>query len=256
MYPELMRALARLISALSRTPEIDIRKAANAYSYYASKITSGFDYSISYNVGDVCWIEFGNNFKPEMSYKHMGIIIRKFDKMYFVIPITTISLNNNLMATAYHPLDNPTGNDSYYKLKASDFSFLQHDSVLKISEVKGVSVKRIKSRCSSIEQTDLQLIEKRVLARYFPWADIKIKNLEKENSLLKMTIEASKIMNVYEVSVLTDLYNLIEIDTTTYSLFIGTPNLIAPAQYEIEIKLTDKYNQEISKIVQYNLITE
>lgn len=35
MYPELMRALARLISALSRTPEIDIRKAANAYSYYA-----------------------------------------------------------------------------------------------------------------------------------------------------------------------------------------------------------------------------
>lgn len=53
MYPELMRALARLISALSRTPEIDIRKAASAYSYYASKIISGFDYSISYNVGDV-----------------------------------------------------------------------------------------------------------------------------------------------------------------------------------------------------------
>lgn len=253
MYPNLMRALAKLITALSRTGEIDINKAANAYSYYASKITSGFDYSISYNVGDVCWIEFGNNFKPEMSYKHMGIIIRKFDKMYFVIPITTISPDNNLMATAYHPLDNPTGNNSYYKLKTSEFSFLQHDSVLKMSEVKGVSIKRIKSRCSSIRQSDLQSIEKRVLARYFPWADIKIKNLEKENSLLKMTVEASKILDVYKVSTISDLDSLIDIDRTIYTLLIGIPSLKDPAQYEVEIKLIDKYNQEISKIIKYSV---
>ena len=38
------------------------------------------------------------------------------------------------------------------------------------------------------------------------------------------------------------------------SVLIGTPILKDSMQYEVEIKLTDKYNQEISKIIQYNLI--
>ena len=69
-----------------------------------------------------------------------------------------------------------------------------------------------------------------------------------------MTIEASKILDVYEISAITDLRDLIDVDTTTYSLLIGTPILKNSMQYEVEIKLTDKYNQEISKIIQYNLI--
>lgn len=122
-----------------------------------------------------------------------------------------------------------------------------------MSEVKGISVKRIKSRCSSIGRSDLQSIEKRVLARYFPWADIKIKNLEKENSLLKMTIEASKILDVYKVSTISDLDSLIDVDRAIYTLLIGTPILKDFAQYEVEIKLIDKYNQEISKIIKYSV---
>lgn len=71
-----------------------------------------------------------------------------------------------------------------------------------------------------------------------------------------MTIEASKILDVYNVTTIADLKDLIRISTGMYTFLIGTPIQKNSAQYEVEVKLIDKYNQEISKIIRYNLITE
>ena len=71
-----------------------------------------------------------------------------------------------------------------------------------------------------------------------------------------MTIEASKILDVYNVTTIADLKDLIGISTDVYTFLIGTPIQKNSAQYEVEIKLIDKYNQEISKIIRYNLIAE
>ena len=43
---------------------------------------------------------------------------------------------------------------------------------------------------------------------------------------------------------------------TIYKLFIGTPVLKCSTQYEVEIKLTDEYNQEIHKIIKCNVKEE
>ena len=55
---------------------------------------------------------------------------------------------------------------------------------------------------------------------------------------------------------LIDLNDLIGINTDLYTLLIGTPDLKDSTLYDVEIKIIDKYNQEISKSVQYNLVTE
>lgn len=71
-----------------------------------------------------------------------------------------------------------------------------------------------------------------------------------------MTIEASKILDVYNVTTIADLKDLIGISTDVYTFLIGTPIQKNSAQYEVEVKLIDKYNQEISKIIRYNLVAE
>ena len=185
----------------------------------------------------------------------MGIVFKANNKMIYAFPITSIGQNQNLR-NAYHPIDNPNGNNIFYKMKASDFSFLELDSAIKTRELKCISVKRIIAKCGSVK-TNKPLTDELTNISFdflFHEKANEIKRLKKQKSLLKMTIEASKILDVYEISAITDLSDLIDVDTTTYSFLIGTPILKDSMQYEVEIKLTDKYNQEISKIIRYNLI--
>lgn len=232
-------------------------KVLSSLNHYTKNKHTGFDYSISYKLGDVCWIEFGDNLAPEMALNHMGIVFRKENNQtYFVLPITTPKNSNSLHRNAYHPIINPFGNKRFRRLLQSECSFLAHDSVVKCMEPKLISVKRIISKAGSI-QPNSELYKDIVECTFsylFAEQSYNFQNIKKENSLLKMTIEASEILDVYEISNITDLSDLIDVDTTTYSLLIGTPILKDSMQYEVEIKLIDKYNQEISKIIQYNLI--
>lgn len=233
-------------------------KVISALKHYITNKHTGFDYSISYKVGDVCWIEFGDNLTPEMALNHMGIIFRKENNQtYFVLPITTPKSGNSLHINAYHPVINPSGNKRFRRLIQSECGFLAHDSVVKCMEPKLISVKRIISKIGTI-QTDSELYKDIVNCTFsylFAEQSYNLQNIKKENSLLKMTIEASEILDVYNVTSITDLNNLIGINTDMYTFSIGTPISKNSTQYEVEVKLTDKYNQKISKIVQYNLIT-
>ena len=255
MYRSLLKSLGKLLTVLSETYEIQPARAAESYDYYITALNSGYNYASRYKKWDVCWIQWGNNLKPEMSYKHMGIVFKANNKMIYAFPITSIGQNQNLR-NAYHPIDNPNGNNIFYKMKASDFSFLELDSAIKTRELKCISVKRIIAKCGSVK-TNKPLTDELTNISFdflFHEKANEIKRLKKQKSLLKMTIEASKILDVYEISAITDLSDLIDVDTTTYSFLIGTPILKDSMQYEVEIKLTDKYNQEISKIIRYNLI--
>lgn len=233
-------------------------KILSALNHYTANKHTGFDYSVSYRVGDVCWIEFGDNLTPEMALNHMGIIFRKENNQtYFVLPITTPKNSNSLHRNAYHPIINPSGNKRFRRLLQSECTFLAHDSLVKCMEPKLISVKRIISKVGII-QTNSELYKDIVNCTFsylFAEQSYNFQNVQKENSLLKMTIEAFKILDVYEISTITDLSDLIDVDTTTYSLLIGTPVLKDSAQYKIDIKLIDKYKQEINKTIQCKLIT-
>ena len=255
-----LKIIYNLIDYLIHIRDTNLKvKVLSALNHYTTNKHTGFDYSISYKVGDVCWIEFGDNLTPEMALNHMGIIFRKENNQtYFVLPITTPKSSNLLHRNAYHPITNPSGNKRFRRLLQSECNFLAHDSVVKCMEPKLISVKRIISKVGTI-QNDSELYKDIVNCTFsylFAEQSYNMQNIKKENSLLQMTIEASKILDVYNVTAITDLKDLIGISTDMYTFLIGTPVQKDSTQYEVEVKLIDKYNQEIGKIIQYNLITE
>lgn len=257
MYKLLLKSLGNLIAGLSETNEIQPERTAEPYDHYMTALNSGYHYASRYRKWDVCWIQWGNNLKPEMSYKHMGIVFKVNNKMAYALPITSISQNPRLQ-DAYHPVDNPYGNKIFYRMNAADFIFLAHDSAIKLRELKCISIKRIISKCGSIVTNSLLTndLTNFMLDYLFHEKGNKMERLKKQNSLLKMEIEPSKISGVYPIKDITDLNHLIEIDATIYKLFIGTPVLKCSTQYEVEIKLIDEYNQVIHKIVKCNVKEE
>lgn len=252
-----LKTIGNLIDYLTHIQDDDLKaKTISALNHYAIAKHKGFDYSVSYKIGDVCWIEFGDNLTPEMALNHMGIIFRKENNQtYFVLPITTPKRSNSLHKNAYHPITNPFGDKRFRRLLQSECAFLMHDSLIKCMEPKLISVKRILSKVGTI-QTNSELYKDIVNCAFsylFPEQSYNLQNNQKENSFLKMTVEASKIQDVYVISSITDLWNLIKIDTQVCSLFIGNPISKASTKYEIEVKLIDSYNQEIIKNIQCDL---
>ena len=252
MYQSLLKSLSKLLHSLSTTTNIDVLKASKAYKDYAIKVVTGYDYTIHYNVGDVCWVEFGNNLMPEMSYRHMALIVRRYDKMYYVIPITSISTSNRLMSNAYHPTENPTGNDSYFLLKAVEHSFLNHNSVLKMAEVKGVSVKRILSKNGTITAPLFEVIEKKYFSRFFPSKDREINLLVKNNSKLRMQLFLANLQDTYDVMDFNDFTNQLSVPSQ-YTVGNNAPVAISLNTYEYDLELIDEYGQRENKKIIYTI---
>ncbi len=91
--------------------------------------------------GEIYQFEFGKNFVPEMSYEHRGLVIGVNDKLLYVLPIFTYDAKRH--PDVYHPVDNNTSKSDLYLLKKAEFPFIQHDSVMKLNDIRTVSVNRI-----------------------------------------------------------------------------------------------------------------
>ena len=118
--------------------------------------------------GEIYQFEFGKNFIPEMSYEHRGLVIGVREKLIYVLPI--FSYNPNKHTNVYHPIDNPTSKSDMYLLKSSDFSCIKHDSILKLNDIRTVSINRIiyKHKGNIEPTTDTYKdIETLVLKKYF-----------------------------------------------------------------------------------------
>lgn len=119
--------------------------------------------------GEIYQFEFGKNFKPEMSYEHRGLVIGIKQKLLYVLPI--FSYDPAKHPDVYHPTDNPASKSDMFLLKASDFSFISHDSVLKLNDIRTVSVNRIlyqQNGLISPASDTYKQIEQLVLQKYFP----------------------------------------------------------------------------------------
>lgn len=134
--------------------------------------------------GEIYQFEFGKNFIPEMSYEHRGLVIGVNKKLLYVLPI--FSYNPQKHQDVYHRIDNNTSKSDLYLLKSSDYLFIEHDSVLKINDIRTVSINRIlyqqRDGRLDIESLEYQTIEELVLNKYFPSFLYEFKNciLEKE----------------------------------------------------------------------------
>ena len=91
--------------------------------------------------GEVYQFEFGKNYCPEMSYEHRGLVIGVRNKLLLVLPIFSYLPDKH--TDVYHPIDCPDSKSDLYLLRKQDYGFIEHDSVLKLNDLRTVSVNRI-----------------------------------------------------------------------------------------------------------------
>ena len=103
-----------------------------------------------------------------MSYEHRGLVIGVKKKSLYVLPI--FSYDPAKHPDVYHPTDNPASKSDMFLLKASEFSFINHDSVLKLNDIRTVSINRILYQQNGIiapVSDTYKQIEQLVLQKYF-----------------------------------------------------------------------------------------
>lgn len=124
-----------------------------------------------------------------MSYEHRGLVIGVKQKLLYVLPIFSYVAAKH--TDVYHPTDNPNSKSDMFLLKSSEFSFINHDSVLKLNDIRTVSIIRIlyqqNGRLSPDSDTYKQ-IEQLVIQKYFPsfyydYNQLRQKSLSQEEKL-------------------------------------------------------------------------
>lgn len=145
---------------LERFSKSDYRWADNRSKQYRHR---------SVKKGEIYQFEFGKNFQPEMSYEHRGLVIGVKQKLLYVLPIFSYIPPKHI--DVYHPIDFPRSKSDLFLLKSSEFPFITHDSVLKLNDIRTVSVNRIlyqHTGAISLSSDTYKEIEKLVLQKYFP----------------------------------------------------------------------------------------
>lgn len=162
---------------LHRFSKADFRWANNrAMSYQTRKVKKG----------EIYQFEFGKNFSPEMSYEHRGLIIGVKKRLLYVLPI--FSYDSRKHTDVYHPVDYPNSKSDLYLLKKNEFDCIKHDSVLKLNDIRTVSINRILYKHEgNIESTTdtYKRIETLVLKKYFAEFYHEFENNKKEIVALK-----------------------------------------------------------------------
>lgn len=119
--------------------------------------------------GEIYQFEFGKNYIPEMSYEHRGLVIGVKQKLLYVLPIFSYDPLKHL--DVYHPVDYPESHSDLFLLKSSEFSFISHDSLLKLNDIRTVSINRILYQQSGRIPPDsdtYKQIETLTFQKYFP----------------------------------------------------------------------------------------
>lgn len=157
--------------------------------------------------GEIYQFEFGKNFIPEMSYEHRGLVIGVNKKLLYVLPIFSYDSRRHL--DVYHPIDNNRSKSDLYLLKKSDYPFIQHDSVMKLNDIRTVSINRILYHQNDgridINSPEYRVIEELVLNKYFPSflyemrnnisdkEQLEINNGEQEQRIIELETKIKKL---------------------------------------------------------------
>lgn len=148
--------------------------------------------NLNVSVGDICMIDWNINYKPELSYVHPCLIVEDVNNMIFVIPV---SASQDKLENAYHKVENPDGDQNYWKVNIED-GFLK-ECVLFVSEAKVVSKSRIINKIGSIncdmldEDSLFRNIRKYMIKTYFPYEVQKY-----QNTIERLNEEISRIENL------------------------------------------------------------
>lgn len=148
--------------------ETETERFSKSDTRWARWRTRDFNRKRIFRRGAVYQIEFGKKFVPEMSYEHRGLVIGMNKHLLYVLPIFTYRPEK--AKDIYHPGNNPKGN--LYLLRAADHSFIKHDSLLKLNDLRTISTKRViydqNNGFIDIESEEYRTIIELVADKYFP----------------------------------------------------------------------------------------
>lgn len=138
-----MQIISNLIFSAERLSESEMAMIISSLNRWITKK----DHSVnrSYAVGTIVQLEWGNNFSPELSYKHPAVIIEEWTNTVLVIPTTSTPAK---VTAAYHPIDNPSGKWYYRKVGVAEG--FAHDCALILNNAKIMSKTRITSVSGTI----------------------------------------------------------------------------------------------------------
>lgn len=131
-----MHILSNLIFAAEHLTESEMAMIISSLNRWVTK--KDISVKRSYAVGTIVQMEWGNNFSPELSYKHPAVIIEEWTNTVLVIPTTSTPAK---VDAAYHPTDNPSGKWYYRKVGAAEG--FAHDCALILNNAKIMSKTRI-----------------------------------------------------------------------------------------------------------------
>lgn len=138
-----MQMLSNLIFAAERLSESEMAMIISSLNRWVTK--KDISVNQTYGVGKIVQMEWGNNFSPELSYKHPAVIIEEWANTALVIPTTSTPAK---VAVAYHPTDNPSG--KWYYRKVSVAEGFAHECVMLLNNAKIMSKARITSVSGTI----------------------------------------------------------------------------------------------------------
>lgn len=139
--------------------------------------------------GEIYQFEFGKNYVPEMSYEHRGLVIGVNGRLLYVLPIFSYDPKHD--SKIYDSEKNAKGD--LYRLEQACHSFLKHDSLLKLNDIRTISVNRIlyRQKDGKIDISSKEFLEIQRLAftKYFPTIAF---DYNKNNEALNEVLDANK----------------------------------------------------------------
>lgn len=138
-----MQILSNLIFATARMSESEMAMIISSLNRWVTR--KDISVNRSYGIGKIVQMEWGNNFSPELSYKHPAVIIEEWTNTVLVIPTTSTPAK---VVVAYHPTDNPSGKWYYRKVGVAEG--FAHDCALILNNAKIMSKTRIISVSGTI----------------------------------------------------------------------------------------------------------
>lgn len=98
----------------------------------------GEDMGIHVRPGDICYMDFGQQYLNEAGYQHFGLIMSICAKKALVIPMTS---NASTYAKAYDPKNNPRGKKNLMRI--GKVEGLNKESVLFLNDIRYVNTARV-----------------------------------------------------------------------------------------------------------------
>ncbi len=193
--------MKKYIESISQLNRLTLNTAKDEVDRYAesdifwSKNKNGKFVNRKIKKGDIFQFEFGKNYIPEMSYEHRGLVIGISGRLLYVLPIFSYQAAKFDNEPPCHISDNPESKSDYYLLKKAEFPALQHDSVIKLNDIRSISTLRIKYLHPfkiDPESDTYKYIENCVIAKYFAEFSYSYNKMLDENRQLKEENEALK----------------------------------------------------------------